>query len=315
MKKNEEKKGRGIDVFCFIIFVIIIVVLGVGNYKANQRIFITTYEVVDEKIPQSFDGYRIVQVTDVHSIRSKQQSDILYNKIEQESPDLIVITGDLVDSNWYTKENDALKSGESDKMAGWDTLDFIKRLTANYPVYLVYGNHEMILLDDVRNNPFKVGMEEAGVVILNNNGVEISRDGESIYLLGIQDPATLYKDHDYVEYDNHTDRINAMMENVMALREKDLYTVVLSHRPEYFEEYKKYDADLYLTGHAHGGQIRLPIIGGMYAPGQGVFPKYTSGMLSEDDTTMIIGRGLGNAVKVPRIFNPPELNVVILKRP
>ena len=184
MKKNEEKKGRGIDVFCFIIFVIIIVVLGVGNYKANQRIFITTYEVVDEKIPQSFDGYRIVQVTDVHSIRSKQQSDILYNKIEQESPDLIVITGDLVDSNWYTKENDALKSGESDKMAGWDTLDFIKRLTANYPVYLVYGNHEMILLDDVRNNPFKVGMEEAGVVILNNNGVEISRDGESIYLLG-----------------------------------------------------------------------------------------------------------------------------------
>lgn len=315
MKRNEEKKKRGIGGgLGFFVVLLVVVGLIVGNHLANQKIFITTYEVIDEDIPQVFDGYRIVQVTDVHSIRSMEQSDLLYEKVVGERPDAIVITGDLIDSNYYTEENNALKAGKSNKMAGQDTLDFVKRLTDDYPVYFVYGNHEMILLDDVKNNPFKKAMEEIGVVFLNNTGVKITKDDESIYMFGIQDPATLYKDTDYDEYNNHCERINAMMEKVMALKEEELYTVVLSHRPEYFDEYTKYDADLFLTGHAHGGQVRLPIVGGLYAPGQGLFPKYTNGLILEGDTTMIIGRGIGNAVVVPRIFNPPEINVVVLKR-
>lgn len=316
MKKSIDgkKRGRG-KVLGFLVVLLLLFIVIYGNHLMNQKIFITTYEVTDEKIPQAFDEYRIVQVTDVHSIRNEEQADSLYDKIMGQTPDIIVLTGDLLDSKYYTAEKNALKAGESDKMAGQDTLDFIERLIKECPVYFVYGNHEMVLLDDVKNNPFKVAMENIGVVFLNNNGVKITRDGESIYMLGIQDPATLYKDRDYDAYDNHRDRINAMMQKVMSLREEDLYTVVLSHRPEYFEEYKKYDGDLYLTGHAHGGQVRLPGIGGLYAPGQGAFPKYTNGLLEEDGTTMIVGRGIGNAVKVPRIFNPPEINVVILRKP
>ena len=187
------------------------------------------------------------------------------------------------------------------------------RLTEHYYVYFVYGNHEMVLLDDVDNNPFKVAMEEIGVIFLNTDGVKITKDEESIYMLGIQDPSTLYKDSDYAEYSTHSERITAMMKNIMALKEEDLYTVVLSHRPEYFTEYTKYDVDLILTGHAHGGQVRLPGIGGLYAPGQGWMPEYTSGLLKDKGTTMIIGRGIGNSVEIPRIFNPPEINTIILK--
>ena len=298
-----------------LIFLVLLAVLFFGNYLANQQVFVTQYEIVDEQIPEAFNGYRIVQVTDVHSIRSLEQANLLYDTIVAEQPDAVVLTGDLLDATYYTSEKDDFESGLSEKMPGQDTLDFVERLVEDYYVYFVYGNHEMVLLDDVDNNAFKVAMEEIGVIFLNNDGVRISKDGESIYMLGIQDPATLYKDSDYAAYDTHSERINAMMKTVMMLKEEDLYTVVLSHRPEYFEEYVKYDADLILTGHAHGGQVRLPGIGGLYAPGQGFFPEYTSGLLEEENTTMIIGRGIGNSVKIPRIFNPPEINTIILERP
>lgn len=318
MKRNRvnidrtRKKGRkGLKTFFF--FLVVLAFLLLGNYVANQRVFVTYYEIEDDEIPVVFDGYRIVQVTDVHSIRNEEQADLLYATIVGENPDAIVLTGDLVDSKYYTQEQNNVEEGLSDKMPGQDTVDFIARLTEHYQVYFVYGNHEMVLLDDVENNSFKRAMEDIGVIFLNNTGVKISKDDESIYLMGIQDPATLYKDENYEEYNTHSERINAMMANIMALRDEELYTVVLSHRPEYFEEYVKYDADLYLTGHAHGGQVRLPLIGGIYAPGQGFFPEYTNGLLVEGDTSMIIGRGIGNSVEIPRIFNPPEINTIILK--
>lgn len=314
-KKNRDRTKHGKRIFrSFLILSVLLVVTALGNYLANREVYVTEYEIFDEKVPAAFDGYRLVQVTDVHSIRNQEQADLLYATVVNQHPDAVVITGDLVDSGYYTEENTAFKSGESDKIAGQDTIDFVKRLTDNYYVYWVYGNHEMILLDDVDNNPFKVAMEEIGVVFLNNAGVKISKDEEGIYLLGIQDPSTLYKDSAYAEYDNHTERINAMMTNVMALKEDDLYTIVLSHRPEYYNEYIKYGVDLILTGHAHGGQVRIPGLGGLYAPGQGWFPEYTEGIcLKNEDYPMIIGRGIGNSVEVPRIFNPPEINTIVLK--
>lgn len=308
-KKHRKRIFRGV-----IVFLCLFGCLLLGNYLANQQVYITTYEIVDEEIPKAFDGYRIVQVTDVHSIRSQEQADMLFEEIAVQKPDAVVLTGDLLDSTYYTEENTALKAGESDKMAGQDTVDFIARLTEHYYVYFIYGNHEMVLLDDVDNNPFKLAMEEIGVIFLNNDGVKISKNDESIYMLGIQDPATLYKDSDYAEYSTHLERINAMMNNVMALREEELYTVLLSHRPEYFEDYAKYSVDLVLTGHAHGGQIRLPGVGGLYAPGQGWFPKYTEGVYVAGEMAMVIGRGIGDSTDFPRIFNPPEINTIILKK-
>lgn len=318
MSSNRKKgyKGRkrqGSFWKGLLVFLCVIGMVCLCNYLMNQRVYVSTYEVSDEKVPKSFDGYRLVQVTDIHSIRSKEQADYLYYKIVEENPDAIVLTGDIIDSEYYTQEKSDLESGISEKMPGQDTVDFVEKLTENFYVYYIYGNHEMVLLDDVDNNPFKVAMEEIGVIFLNNSGVEIEKDGESIYLLGLQDPSTLYKDKDYVGCETHTERINAMMQHVMGLKEKELFTVVLSHRPEYFKEYVKYDADLFLTGHAHGGQVRLPFVDGLYAPGQGFFPEYTSGLWEENHTAMIIGRGIGNAVQIPRVFNPPEIVTIVLK--
>lgn len=314
-KKNIDKKRRGKNFLrSFIVFLCLTGCLLLGNFLANQQVYITTYEITDEEIPEAFDGYRIVQVTDVHSIRSQEQADMLFDKIVAERPDAVALTGDLLDSTYYTQENAALKAGESNKMAGQDTVDFIARLTEHYYVYFVYGNHEMVLLDDIDNNPFKLAMEEIGVIFLNNDGVKISKDDESIYMLGIQDPATLYKDSDYAEYSTHPERINAMMNNVIALQEEELYTVLLSHRPEYFNDYVNYNVDLVLTGHAHGGQIRLPGVGGLYAPGQGWFPEYTEGLYMAGETAMIVGRGIGDSTELPRVFNPPEISTIILNR-
>ena len=314
-KKNIDKKRRGKNFLrSFIVFLCLTGCLLLGNYLANQQVYITTYEITDGEIPEAFDGYRIVQVTDVHSIRSQERADMLFDKIVAECPDAVVLTGDLLDSTYYTQENVALKAGESSKMAGQDTVDFIARLTEHYYVYFVYGNHEMVLLDDIDNNPFKLAMEEIGVIFLNNDGVKISKEDESIYMLGIQDPATLYKDSDYAEYNTHSERINAMMNNVMALREEELYTVLLSHRPEYFNDYANYNVDLVLTGHAHGGQMRLPGIGGLYAPGQGWFPEYTEGVYIAGETSMIVGRGIGDSTELPRVFNPPEISTIILNK-
>ena len=307
-KKKRKKRAIRNVLLCFLVLAVGII----GNHIANENVFVTEYEIVNESLPLNFDGFRIVQVTDVHSIRSKEQADMFYEKVVAERPDAVVITGDLVDSTYYTEENTTVKEGLSDKMAGQDTVDFISRLTEHYYVYYVYGNHEMILLDDVDNNPFKVAMEELGVIFLNNNGVKITKDDESIYMLGIQDPSTLYKDSAYVEYDNHPDRINAMMTKVVSLKEEDMYTVLLTHRPEYFMTYSNYDVDLVLSGHAHGGQVRLPIVGGLYTPGQGWFPEYTEGVFENNGTTMVVSRGIGNTIKVPRIFNPPEINTIVL---
>lgn len=318
MKKNgkirnkRRRNKKNIPLWLSIILSLLFCIL-FGNYLANRQVYVTTYEMEDEKIPQSFDDYRIVQVTDVHSIRSIEQADMLFETIASQNPDAVVITGDLVDSTYYGDENNAKKAGERDEIPGSDTVDFVKRLTEHYYVYYVYGNHEMVLLDDVDNNPFKLAMEDIGVVFLNNEGVRISKGDESIYMLGIQDPATLYKDYNYKECKTHTDRINAMMQKVMALTEEKEYTVLLSHRPEYFQEYVRYDVDLVITGHAHGGQIRIPGVGGLYAPGQGWFPIYTDGIFSDKETDMIVGRGIGDSTWIPRIFNPPEINTIILK--
>ena len=313
-KDRERRKNRTLRVF--LIGFVLLAVSVVGNHIANKNIYVTQYEIFDEKIPEVFDGYRIVQVTDVHSVRTKEQADLLFSTVAKEEPDAVVITGDLVDSTYYTEEKQALSEGLSDKMAGQDTVDFVKRLTEHYYVYYVYGNHEMILLDDVDNNPFKVAMEEAGVIFLNNTGVKVTKDGEGIYFLGIQDPSTLYKDSAYAECSNHVERINAMLTNVTALKEEALYTVLLCHRPEYYNEYAKYNVDLTLSGHAHGGQVRIPGVGGLYAPGQGWFPEYSEGIYQTmEQMAMIVGRGIGNSVEVPRVFNPPEINTIILRKP
>ncbi len=276
------------------------------NVYRNQTIVTRTYTCMNADIPESFSGYRIVQLTDIHSVRNEKQEELIYQKVVSANPDMICITGDLVDAGYYGKNG---AEGEE------HTLHLLEKITDIAPVYWVYGNHEMILLDNPEKNAFKVAVEDLGVKLINNKTFKIyADDGESyIRIAGIQDPATLYKNYRYAFIETNGEKVEAMLDAVTMGVTNDEFVLLLSHRPEYMEMYDQYPVDVCLTGHAHGGQFRIPFIGGVYAPGQGFFPKYTKGMYGTADMGMYVGAGIGNSTIPIRIFNPPEMITIVLE--
>ncbi|QBP39664.1 metallophosphoesterase [Paenisporosarcina antarctica] len=249
-------------------------------YVNNNWLTVSKYIVESSKIPASFDGYRIVQVSDLHDATFGENQQRLVNKIQQEKPDMIVITGDIIDSNRYDLQN---------------SLDLIDQIIELAEVYYVTGNHE-VATNDV--DEIKEQLTARGVRVLSNETLPIERDGETISLTGIEDP---------LMGDVATDMIAAS--NVPS----DAFTVLLAHRPEDFQSYVDAGIDVTLSGHAHGGQFRIPFVGGLVAPGQGYFPKFTAGIYEQDQSKLIVSRGLGNSIIPIRLFNLPEIVVVTLK--
>ena len=289
-------------------FVLAILVASVmWNVYWNSRIVVHTYTHVNQSVPEAFDHLRIVQLTDLHSVRTDKQGQLVYDTICSQNPDVICMTGDLVDSRYYEKNG---AGGEK------RTLELMEKLVKIAPVYMVYGNHEMVLLDDPQNNALKKSLEEIGVLLINNERVRYEKEtgGEALLIGGIQDPSTLYKDYRYAFLESNGERMEAMLDAVSVdVRNEDFF-LLLSHRPEYLEMYDQYPVDLVLAGHAHGGQFRLPFVGGIYAPGQGFMPKYTVGLYETDDLAMYVGTGIGNSIIPVRIFNPPEILTIILEK-
>ncbi|MGM9593252.1 MAG: metallophosphoesterase [Candidatus Onthomonas sp.] len=297
-----------------LLWLLLLCLLALGaNALLNAGVWVTRYEIESSRLPEGFDGYRIVQIADLHSVRTPEQAQLLLTRVREEQPDLIALTGDQIDSHYYADHSTPTEGQEEDFLPDRDTLELIRALTDMAPVYAVYGNHEMMLLDDPERNPFKTALEEMGVTILYQQCVTLNRNGDSILLAGIQDPATLYKNEDYDGLTDTRSRMQAMLDNTLGEVDPEQFVLLLSHRPEYFELYQDYPIDLALTGHAHGGQIRLPGVGGLYAPGQGWFPKYTSGVFQQGRLSMVVSRGLGNSILPLRVFDPPELVTVTLR--
>lgn len=261
---------------------------GVTAYQ-NLAIQVTQTMVDSQQLPAAFNGFRIVQITDLHGRSFGESQGRLLEKIKELSPDLIVITGDLADSRHYDPK---------------PCLTLAEGLVELAPVYYVYGNHELRLFDDLEGNPFARSLRAHGVWILNTSATRIERGGAFINLAGVQDPS--------FEGARPDDNMSDMLTRVTTGIEPDEFTILLSHRPEYLSVYAGYPVDLVLAGHAHGGQVRLPLIGGLFAPGQGLFPKYTAGKYTQDHVTMVVSRGLGNSLAPIRVFNPPELSCVTL---
>lgn len=284
---------------CFIaLSILFFIFVGVTIYQ-NKTIQTTKYEINSDKLPKAFNGFKIVQLSDVHNDYYGDRLTELVAKVESEKPDIIAITGDLVDAQRYNVEN---------------TLAFIDEIKDIAPIYFVYGNHDLGINGDAYYERMVEELDERGVKILNIKSSTIVKENESINIVGIQDPSTLYGIESLEALDTYEEKNKAMIEEVLNNKiNKNGFTLMLAHRPEYFEIYQDYDLDLVLTGHAHGGQFRIPFIGGLYAPNQGLFPKYTSGIHKKNDTSMIISRGLGNSRFPIRIFNTPEIVSVTLK--
>ena len=276
--------------FIFLAVVaIVLVVLVIWIAWGNTALELNTYTVSSAKLPQGFDGYRIAHVSDLHNAEMGKDNEKLLTMLRDADPDMIAITGDLIDSRNTDIEV---------------ALQFIREAVKIAPCYYVTGNHE------ARVNEYgelKAGMDAAGVTVLEDAKFKISIDGETIMLIGINDPS--YQT-DYLFGDAQT-VVDTKLTELHS--DSDGYTILLSHRPELFDTYADHGIDLVLSGHAHGGQFRLPFIGGLVAPNQGLFPEYDAGIYTEGNTNMFVSRGVGNSILPFRINNRPEVILIELQ--
>lgn len=273
----------------FIFVIIVVTLILVFIIFQNSNLNTTTINYSNNKLPKEFDGYTIIQISDLHNKRFGDNQVELLNEIKKEDPDMIVVTGDLIDRRRYDLDI---------------AMMFIDGAIEIAPVYFVSGNHEAW---SFKYDEIKAQLLDAGVVVLDDEVKTIAIDNSSIDILGLKDPAfdtpEGFQQLNLGNFQNKLDK----------LKDDDNFQILLSHRPELFGLYCNAGIDLTFSGHAHGGQFRLPIIGGFFAPNQGFFPKYTNGSHKLKDSTLIVSRGLGNSVIPLRIFNNPEIVKVVLR--
>ncbi len=231
---------------------------------------------------------RIALITDLHSDWYGKNQSVLMNALEEQKPDVVFLAGDIFDDNKsYT-----------------NTEITLQQLSERYPCYYVTGNHEYWSKDI--DNILAI-VESYQIPILSADCETVEIHGQKINICGVDDP-------DVASYANGVGILDQLKEAEEAA-DPEAYTILLSHRPEFAEIYKRYDFDLILCGHAHGGQWRLPgIMNGLYAPNQGLFPKYAGGRYDFESYTMIVSRGLAReSTPVPRVLNRPELVIIDLE--
>lgn len=281
-KKLSQKKRIPLTILTFTLLF-----LAVWTVWGNTALMVSRITISSSRIPPGFSGFRIAQVSDLHNAEFGNGNSKLLQIISETAPDAIVITGDLVDAS-HTNIDIA--------------VDFAKAASQIAPVYYVTGNHEAAL---PQYNALKIGLESASVVVLEDTVIQLECNGDTLTLIGLSDP-------------NFTTRsdVSCMVETKLnALSPDDsCYTILLSHRPELFDAYVSSGIDLVFSGHAHGGQFRLPLIGGLIAPNQGFFPKYDAGLYSEGKTNLVVSRGIGNSIIPLRFNNRPEVVLVELHR-
>lgn len=248
----------------------------------NTAITVTEFRVENGDLPENFSGFRICQVSDLHNAEFGENNKRLIDAINNAEPDIIVLTGDLVD-----------RSKTDIDVA----VCFAEQAVRIAPTYYISGNHEASLPDD-EYAEMKERLASVGVILLENESVTVERDGEFIRLIGLDDQK--------FGYVHSNDELTELM------GARDDFSLLLAHRPTDFPQYATCGFDLVLSGHLHGGQFRLPFLGGVYAPSYGFFPEYDGGLYERERSVMIVSRGLGNSAFPIRFNNPPELVVVEL---
>lgn len=292
MIKNKNSKYK-----YMILLLAILIILSIA---LDTRLLTRTYDLEVQEINTPI---KIALLTDLHSNQYGENQEKLIHAITQEAPDVILLGGDIFD----------------DVIDDTNTKVLFSQLTNKYPIYYVTGNHEH--WSGIDNLKIKINLlEDNKIVSLSGKCDTIAIKNEHINLCGINDPDAYMTSVNFI--DNPQQYINAQnnkietflsqLDTVNEVTENNFYTILLSHRPEFFENYSSYDFDLVLSGHAHGGQWRIPfLLNGLYAPNQGFLPKYAGGKYEKNNSTMIVSRGLSlQSTRIPRIFNRPELVII-----
>lgn len=247
----------------------------------DERLILRTYTVVSPKLTAEV---RLAVVTDFHS---SDNADDVVAMVTSCAPDAVLMVGDMFDDDIANRPTER-------------TLSLMRQLSAQYPCYYVSGNHEAWTgeMDALYQQT-----EEAGVTVLRMSSGVLTVRGQRIALCGIPDPYEMV----FSGAPDTEEQLRQALEDVDSAD----FTVLLAHRPELLTKYAQFPLDLVVSGHAHGGQVRIPgVLNGLYAPNQGWFPKLAGGAYTQDGTTLIVSRGLAVRTRLPRIFNRPEVVLV-----
>jgi len=270
----------------------VILVTAILFFDSNMRIVTGEYELFYTDLPEEFDGFRIVVLSDLHATKFGQDNERLIRLVRKANPDIIAITGDILDAYRRIPVERQLVVAET----------LVQSLVPIAPVYFVTGNHEW---DRRVGGPWELFsiLEAHGVIVLRNQYVNLESGGETIILAGVDDPngpADMIRPAEFVE-------------RIFEREGEDSFIVMLSHRNHNLPLYSSLGVQLVLCGHAHGGIVRLPFTDGLVGPQLELFPTYTSGVYTMGGTNMVVSRGLGNYVMSPRFLNNPHIVVAVLR--
>lgn len=262
------------------------------TYKEMSTPNISHYSICSDLLPDTFDGFRIIHLSDLHNKVFDDNNARLVTMIEAEEPDIIIMTGDMISHSAPNTEQ---------------YLTLVKNLRKLCPVYYVNGNHELSDLDDEEFERVQNVLAEYGAVCLDNTSTEIYRGDEYIRLCGLCYTAEYYRGVRQYKRGWKAFMLTDMIDYI-GIRQPDEFTMLLAHNPLDFEVHAEWGADVSFGGHIHGGFVRLPIVKGLVSPERKLFPKYKEGVYKIGDSSLVVSRGLGNI----RINNPPEIVSVTL---
>ena len=274
MRRKRNSVGRRI-----LTWLALLCILAGYILWGNSAVTVTEIPVTLADLPEAFSGYRIAQISDLHNTQFGEDNELLLDKLAGCRPDIIVLTGDLFDCNRTDVDVAARFAADAARMA---------------PTYYVTGNHEAYALSAYKQ--LKTALNDAGIHVLENKIATLEQGGQTVSLMGIHDPGFTSVEDSLTE---------------LAPQAGDC-SILLAHRPELVDYYAGAGVDLVFSGHAHGGQFRLPFLGGILAPGQGILPEYDSGLYQVENTQLIVSRGLGNSRFPFRFNNRPEIILAVL---
>lgn len=293
------------------IFIVLVILFFLWSFLEQKIIVKTEYNIEPKNTGVISRDYTFVILSDLHNTYFRKNYKTLLQKIFAKNPDFVIIAGDLI-----TKRKSCYPS---------NAYKLLEELSKHYPIYYAYGNHEQAF-EDLKNNTdydiisdkdtqnlykswelYKKKLTDLGVQLLDNKSIIIKYNNDNLIITGLSIDSSFYSKGKVplLRQEEIVDKIGKST--------KDGYNILIAHNPVYFKEYIRWGGDLILSGHVHGGLVRIPFIGGVISPQIKLFPKYDAGLFAENGQYMIISRGLGTHSFMPRFLNPPELVVINLK--
>jgi len=290
----------------------------------EQRMLVTTqYEVTSSKLPQGFHNTKIVVLADLHNYTFGRNNERLIRRIVALNPGFIIVAGDMINKREACYPSNA--------------YTLLEELAKSYKIYYAYGNHEqrvntLLLEKELDNNvdlkqisslleleqqsqylsstwvEYKDKLSQLGVIFIDNQSIDIVINKNRVRISGVS------IGRDYFKRSQYPDMEESYLSSLIGVKPENQFQILIAHNPVYFDQYLAWGADLTISGHLHGGMVRIPGLGGAVSPQVKLFPKYDGGQYTKNEGTMIVSRGLGSHSFMPRYFNIPEVVQITLKR-